>query len=548
MEKQVFFDFKPHFNLRSKRTDKATSVYLVFRTNDGKQYKINTHAKVYSNQWNNGKVISSTINDMKNNDILLLTISEYKTKFFEFKNYLCNTNNVDIEQAISIFFKYKPMTKKAEKQTKCLTLLLNEVIDKSDSREKSKIQYHSIVSVFKQFLLDKNIANTIDSARLQIFEQYQSYLLNEKGINRQTINNKITVLTTLLKKLSRTESSIDIDSIKKLEKLKVDKDIENDKFVVLPISDIKKLLDTNIDNEGKEFTDIEKLVKDIFCLECLSGQRIEDILDLLQNRDKNEIKESDNIKFILHVCDKTRTKCFIPLNIFCIDTQSLLNRIYDNKELQNLLAIDSTVKINDKIKSIFKRLGYNSIVTWKEQDAKNKLVDKQDYFYNRISTHSGRRSFITNSAKMGLNDNIIMLFSGHKEAEMLNRYKKLNDSDKINMAANAINNLHGVPKQSNIPSNTTVSTNSNTENELLNESKKVLAYLGANAIEIADIKGIDEAMRMLYQDYEYKLKQMGLTATQIKEIYNSDRPTLKSKREALLKLVEDIEKKESPLQ
>lgn len=540
MEKQVFYDFKPHFNLRSKRTDKATSVYLVFRSNDGKQYKINTRAKVYSNQWNNGKVISSTINDMKNNAILLQTISEYKTKFFEFKNYLCN-NNTDIEQAISIFFNYKAMAKKAEKQTKCLTLLLNEVIDKSDSREKSKIQYHSIVSNFKQFLLDKDIVNTIESANYDILKQYQSYLL-EKGISRQTNNNKITVLTTLLDKLSRIESTIDITAIKKIDKLKVNKNIDNDKFVVLQINDIKSIIDTDI-----VLSDSEKLVRDIFVLECLSGQRIADILDLLQNRDKIEIKESDNIRFILHTCSKTRTNCLIPLNLFCIDTQSILDRIYSNTQLDRLL-INSTNNITEhidkKIKTIFKKLGYNSIVQWKEQNKNNELIDKQDYFYNRISTHTGRRIFITNCSKMGLNDNIIMLFSGHKGVEMLNRYKKLNQNDKIDMAASAISQLTNSTN-----SNTTANTNSNTENELLAESKKVLAYLGANAIEIADIKGIDEAMRMLYQNYEYRLKQMGLTAKQIKEIYNSDRPSLKAKREALLKLIEDVEaKKDSLLQ
>lgn len=553
MEKQVFFDFKPHFNLRSRKNDTPTSVYMVFRVNN-KQYKINIGAKIYPKQWNKGQIISVTKIDIYNNNILIDKINSYKLQFEQFKNYLCNRtlNNIDIEQVISKFFNYKsrPMEEQKIKSEKCLTLLLNEIIDHGDNREKSKSQYYTIVSNFKQFITEKNIANSLESATLQTLQQYQSYLLNNKRLGRATINNRTTILKGLLNKLSQTKDTIDISSINKICKLKISKGVNNNKFVVLPIEDINKIIHTNIDNKGKEFTDSEKLVKDIFVLECLSGQRIEDILDLLQNRDKIEIKNINGNNFIEHLCNKTSTNCLIPLDLFSIDTQSILDRIYDNKELNILLTFAEksfTQRIDRNIKVIFKRLGYTDTVKWKEQNKDNELIDKQDYFYNRISTHGGRRSFVTNCAKMGLNDNIIMLFTGHKGLEMLNQYKKLNANDKMNIAANAINKIHGISEKNNTPNSTTAKTNSNTktytENELLEESKKVLAYLGASGVEIEDIKKWDEAERIIYVDYEYKLVQMGLSANQIKEIFNSDRPTLKTKREALLALIEDIKRK-----
>ena len=58
------------------------------------------------------------------------------------------------------------------------------------------------------------------------------------------------------------------------------------------------------------------------------------------------------------------------------------------------------------------------------------LIEKEDYFYNRISSHTARRSFITIMKNKKIPDKIIMGYTGHRSLEVFNKYYKPNDEDK----------------------------------------------------------------------------------------------------------------------
>ena len=85
----------------------------------------------------------------------------------------------------------------------------------------------------------------------------------------------------------------------------------------------------------------------------------------------------------------------------------------------------STQKYNDYIKELGKRQGVNQIIKSKE---KKKLkqgyrqVETKREKYNYISSHTFRRTALTNLYKRGIPEYHIMNVSGHSRSEMLHTY------------------------------------------------------------------------------------------------------------------------------
>ena len=59
------------------------------------------------------------------------------------------------------------------------------------------------------------------------------------------------------------------------------------------------------------------------------------------------------------------------------------------------------------------------------------IIESISPFYERISSHTARRSFITIMKNEKIPDKVIMSFTGHKSLEVFNKYYKPNASDKL---------------------------------------------------------------------------------------------------------------------
>src|SRR5574344_979823 len=270
MEQQIFFnDFKCGFCLRNKKAQHPQSVYGRFLIN-GKQYKINIGAKAYSSYLQRN-FLPKNKNEQHNYEIFLSYVNVFNLAVIRLKSYLCNTNpaNTDeISQAVSKFFKYNMRKKKTEKD---LITILAEQITLSSARKSSKNQYYTILNDFERFIKTQNVDNVIKSSTYSTMLKYQQYL-TKQGITPKTINNRITVLSTLLRSVSRNEQyHYNINESKTLEikKLKVEKD-EFEDFTFTE-DELTELYNNNANLTPKEIE-----LKDLFILLCLTGQRISD--------------------------------------------------------------------------------------------------------------------------------------------------------------------------------------------------------------------------------------------------------------------------------
>jgi len=110
----------------------------------------------------------------------------------------------------------------------------------------------------------------------------------------------------------------------------------------------------------------------------------------------------------------------IPLN----DYSKFILKKYDY-ELPKI----SNQKFNDYIKEVFMLIGYDESVKKTIKIGKD-LIDEINPLYERISSHTARRSFITIMKNKKIPDKVIMSFTGHKSLEVFNKYYKPNNDDK----------------------------------------------------------------------------------------------------------------------
>ena len=61
----------------------------------------------------------------------------------------------------------------------------------------------------------------------------------------------------------------------------------------------------------------------------------------------------------------------------------------------------------------------------------NEIIVQHLPFYERISSHTARRSFITIMKNKKIPDKVIMSITGHKSLEVFNKYYKPSSEEKI---------------------------------------------------------------------------------------------------------------------
>ncbi len=100
----------------------------------------------------------------------------------------------------------------------------------------------------------------------------------------------------------------------------------------------------------------------------------------------------------------------------------------------------SNQKQNDYIKEILKNAGFTHEVEY----TRTKGVEQQLFvkkFYQRISTHTARRTFITIMRDKGIADKTIMSISDHKDIKTFNMYHQVSNYSKINAAKSVFDNF-----------------------------------------------------------------------------------------------------------
>ena len=572
MEEQVFLDFELRFNLRQKVKNKPTIVYAVF-SYGGKQVKINTNTKVYPIQWNHKKQIAIISNgqtklDNNNNKIVNDRIKEINIVFENEKLYLCN----NIEEISNIFKRLKkavnPKYKnRMEKNNEPLAtyILLHFASKKAKSTYE---QYKTTINTFKTFLALKGIDNHLSAMNYKTLKAYQDYMCDEEPKRVKTINNKISTLKGLLRDISKSKeydykfSDSEIDDLDNIPDLRSKWD-RRSKQVSLSEKEILKIY--NLQDLKQEVLEY----KDLFCLQCWTGQRVSDILKLF---DKNNYIDENTISFknkktredvvikldvegyyIKEILCKYTEKCFEYIDFDLLGQAMDASDEEDDDEKLNKKFRKMCKHYNETIKLLGTKAKLDTLTQYVEQFGR-KLTNANDVFWRLMHSHSARHSYITNMLKRGVDKDVIRITTGHADDEMIDLiYQHLTKEDMANklhegMKINQKEEVNEVPKpmpnKQKVEVIETVYKNDDNENYIksIDEAKEVLCFLGVDAEDYIGVYDFTKLLVMIGRKEAVLMDKIGFeTAEKFKEIFN-DYADLKERKKILHELIETIHK------
>lgn len=165
-------------------------------------------------------------------------------------------------------------------------------------------------------------------------------------------------------------------------------------------------------------------VRDMFCLCCFTSLRFSDMQNL-----KWANVADDHISIVTR---KTSDALIIDLNDY---SKAILDK-YRKLKRDDVLVFEkkSSQKMNVRLKEICKMCSIDTPIMITEaygSERKEYVVPK----YELITTHCGRRTFISNAISMGIPPNVVMKWTGHSDYKAMLPYIEIADQSRMeNMA------------------------------------------------------------------------------------------------------------------
>ncbi|MCK9613007.1 MAG: site-specific integrase [Bacteroidales bacterium] len=170
-----------------------------------------------------------------------------------------------------------------------------------------------------------------------------------------------------------------------------------------------------------DFSENKRLeqIRDVYCFCCLTGLRFSDA----HNLKKNDFKTDDSGNPYIEITTiKTDDSLIIELNKYAL----AIWEKYKDIDLKNNRAfpVPSNQKFNKYLKDAGKDAEFNSIETYIEYRG-NKRIDAQFKKWELLSHHTARKTFIINALYLGIQPDIIMKWTGHKDSKTMAVYTKV---------------------------------------------------------------------------------------------------------------------------
>jgi len=316
-----------------------------------------------------------------------------------------------------------------------------------------------------QYLLDDIRAelddNKKDVERKDIFQYYDQFIELKRNIRTESrIKNYVTRRNQLRTygKIRYFEDFTKINMDSFVNYLIADKHYNNT-YIVKVLQDIKVFLKWAFDNGFNKYNEYEQYepdlrgsmpsrnlnvfaltpdelmhiynmdikkdylrrVRDVFCFSAFTSLRYSDV---------HALKWNDIFDDAIHVVmQKTAAPVVIPLNDF---SRTLIERY---KAMRGVFPDDavfpviSNQKTNKYLKELGQLAGLDRIITHYSWNGKNR-IEETFHAYDLLTTHIGRKTFVSTLACQGVPDYVIREFTGHKDARAMQPYMKIHDDFK----------------------------------------------------------------------------------------------------------------------
>ena len=252
------------------------------------------------------------------------------------------------------------------------------------------------------FQNETGIDVSFDKINNAFFEELMKYSFKTKKIK----SNYFAKIIAVLKSFLRWCTDKNYNKLRDFEKFKgIEHDVD---IIYLTHDELIRLFEYNFENSRLNHT------KDFYCLGCFTGLRFSDLSQL----HRANITESHiNISI-----QKTKTlNHIISLNKF---SKAILEK-YKGTIYEPLPYI-SMQKFNNYIKECCEIVGINKLTTITGFIG-TKKVQKTVPKYELITSHTARKTFITNSLLLGMEPKAIKKIANIKKDAVLDKYMKITE-------------------------------------------------------------------------------------------------------------------------
>lgn len=371
------------------------------------------------------------------------SIKNWKTKEQRLKNPLKS-------EVYNYYIEYNKIIDEQENKVKELFryMLLNNVeptkdyiIDKLESGENIKLSFE-FEPCFKEFLnqnRNSKAERTITGYNtalnyLMEFEEHTGYSLRFETINHDFFE-KIMNYSFEVKEIKNNYFSRIITVVKTFMTWSFDREYHNNltykKFklteneievIYLTMEELLLLYNHKFDSNRLEH------VKDTYCFGCFTGLRFSDIKQL-----KPSYIFEDHIKINIQKTKSIDHK--IPLNKY---SNEILQKYKDT--IYEPLPVISSQKFNKYLKECCKDVGIDTPTTITRYVGQ-KRIDTTLPKHQLITSHTARKTFVTNSLILGMKEMIVRNITGHKKEDSFRKYVKIAEDFKKQEMDNTWNKI-----------------------------------------------------------------------------------------------------------
>lgn len=239
-----------------------------------------------------------------------------------------------------------------------------------------------------------------ESINVDFFEKLRDYAFDIKKTKNNYFSKIIAVLKTFMNWAYEREYHENL-IYKKFKK----RDDETE-VIYLTMDELMSLYNFEFKSKRLEY------VRDVYCFGCFTGLRFSDIRQL---RTSNVFK--DHLKLNIQ---KTKTiDHIIPLNTY---SRAILDKYKET--IYEPLPIISEQKFNKYIKECAKDVEINTLTTITRYIGQ-KRIDKTVPKHQLITSHTARKTFVTNSLILGMKEMVVRNITGHKKEDSFRRYVKI---------------------------------------------------------------------------------------------------------------------------
>ncbi|PQB05945.1 tyrosine-type recombinase/integrase [Aureitalea marina] len=402
------------FNLKDSKKDRPTSIRMIayFKEED-KKFVYSTGEVIHPDDWNfelrqpkdlTGR--TKKANEMRSIKRQIERYADFLDELHHRHQALKETLTIDITRA-EFDRKFKRAKAKASKFFDIYDQFITDKInDRSGSgnSESTIKRYQYNKKLLEEFEHYRNKKISFNSISKPFYNEFLDFCIKIKRHSVNTLSRNMGLLKTFLN-WALSNNYTYKDDFKEFPNIK--KEVTQE--IALTLDQVIQAYEFDLSNNKR----LER-VRDLFVFGCATGMRYSNY---------SKVKQSDVYNDHINIRDKKNSNKLlnIPLNDF---SKAILKK-YDYD-----LPVIANQKFNDYIKEVFKALGYDQLVK-KTTKIGNEIIESETPLFQRISSHTARRSFITIMKNKKIPDKVIMSYTGHKSLEIFNKYYKPNEEDKV---------------------------------------------------------------------------------------------------------------------